>query len=173
MSLKFLAISGLMAFSSNFARASTGTEVAAQDPVSGTDTVHGCYSNIDNLVFNQTYEFNTQGACAGFCRAMGKYVGATSSRDCYCGDEYPALNTLVSDDECTEPCPGYGQQACGGIDTYTVYNTGVKVSVANSANITDTSSTATSAAATSTQAVSTSAGLSSLVAMTDFFIHLN
>lgn len=160
MSLKLYAVSGLMAFA-NLARA-TGTEVAAQTPVTGTDTVHGCYSNIDNLTFNGTYEFNTQGACAGYCRDLGKYVGAALSKDCYCGDEYPPLNTLVSDDQCTEPCPGYDQQACGGIDTWTVYNTGVRVSVANAANITDTSSTTSSAAAdaTSSQSVSTSAGLS-------------
>jgi cell wall integrity and stress response component len=172
MSLRLLAISGLLAFSNLVHAASTATEVAAEDPVSGTDTVHGCYSNIDNLVFNQTYEFNSQGACAGFCRDMGKYVGATQAKDCYCGDEYPALNTLASDDECTEPCPGYGTQACGGIDTWTVYNTGVRVSVANAANITDTSSTASSAstAAATSQAVVTSAGRFSLVSTRQFVI---
>lgn len=161
MSLKYMAVSGLLALFSIVCAASEGTEVAAEDPISGTDTVHGCYGNIDNLTLNGTSEFNTQGLCAGNCRTMGKYVGAALAKDCYCGDEYPPLNTMVSDDECTEPCPGFGTEACGGIDTWTVYNTGVRVSVANAANISDTSSSASSAAAAaSTQAVvQTSAGV--------------
>lgn len=161
MSIKYIALSGLLAFCNVRA---TGTEKSAQSPVSGTDTVHGCYSNIDNLVFNQTSEFNTQGLCAGFCRSMGKYVGASQAKDCYCGEEYPALNTLTSDSDCTEPCPGYDTEACGGIDTWTVYNTGVRVSVANAANISDSSSSTSTPSATSTQAVvQTSAGRSTAI----------
>jgi cell wall integrity and stress response component len=163
MSLKLFAVSSLLAFSRLVLATGEGTEVAAESPISGTDTVHGCYSYVDNLTLNSTNEFNSQGACATICRDLGKYVGATQAEDCYCGDEYPPLNTLVDDDECTEPCPGYGTEACGGIDTWTVYNTGVRVSVANEANITDTSSTSASssvAASTTSQAVSTSAGMS-------------
>jgi hypothetical protein len=114
----------------------TATEVAASEPMAGTDTVHGCYSSLGNLVFNQTYSYNSQGACADFCRGLGKPVAASQAKDCYCGTEYPAKNTLVADSECSEPCPGFSSQACGGVDTWTVYNTGVKVSVADSANTT-------------------------------------
>jgi cell wall integrity and stress response component len=160
MSIRLFTVSALMA-AVRLASASTGTEVAASDPITGTDTVHGCYSDLGNLVFNQTYLYNSQGACAGFCRDMGKYVGASQAKDCYCGDKYPAKNTLVDDSECTEPCPGFGSQACGGVDTWTVYNTGVRVSVADEANTTSTSSTATSGAdATSSQSVVTVSGMS-------------
>ncbi|KAI0123764.1 hypothetical protein BJ170DRAFT_598964 [Xylariales sp. AK1849] len=151
MSLRTLAISAVLAGCRLVSATDAAEEQPVTSPVLGTDTVHGCYSSIGNLVFNQTDNFNTQGACAGYCRDMGKTVGASQSEDCYCGDKYPALNTLVADSECGEPCPGFGDQACGGLDTYTVYNTGVKVQVANEANVTDsTSSTSTSAAAEAT-----------------------
>ncbi|KAH6653237.1 hypothetical protein BKA67DRAFT_536924 [Truncatella angustata] len=164
MSLKLVTLSGLLAFSKLVLATGAATEVAASAPTSGTDTVHGCYSNIDGLTFNGTYEFNAQGKCAGYCRDLGLYVGASNAQDCYCGSEYPALNTLVDDSECTEPCPGFGQEACGGADTYTVYNTGVRVTVKNADNITDTSSSSSSSSTaasstTSKAAVSTSAGV--------------
>ncbi|KAK9418283.1 hypothetical protein SUNI508_08244 [Seiridium unicorne] len=162
MSLKLFAVAGLMAFSRLALAVSEGTEKGAEEPISGTDTVHGCYSNVDNLTLNSTNEFNSQGACAKICRALNMNVGASQAKDCYCGDEYPPLNTLVDDSECTEPCPGYGDDACGGIDTWTVYNIGVRVSVANEPNITESStssSTSPTAQSTTSQAVVTSAGV--------------
>jgi cell wall integrity and stress response component len=160
MSLRFIALTGLLALT-NVVRATT-TEVAAEDPVKGTDTVHGCYGNVDNLTLNSTNEFNTQGLCSTACRGMSKAVGAAYSSDCYCGDEYPPLNTLLDDSECTEPCPGYDTQACGGINAWTVYNTGEKVSVASADNITESSSSS-SASSTTSQAVMTSAGMFKVV----------
>ncbi|KAI0149358.1 hypothetical protein BJ166DRAFT_61387 [Pestalotiopsis sp. NC0098] len=158
MSLRFIALSGLLAFSNLVRADDQGVEVAAESPVKGTDTVHGCYGNVDNLVLNGTDEFNTQGSCSTACRGMSKAVGASYSSDCYCGDEYPPLNTLLDDSDCNEPCPGYGTEACGGINAWTVYNTGEKVSVANTDNITESSSSS-SASSTTSQAVMTSAGV--------------
>lgn len=120
--------------------AADATETPAQNPVLGTDTVHGCYSSMGSLVFNQSTTFNTQGLCTAYCRDMGSSVAAAQSKDCYCGDKYPPKNTLVDDSECTEPCPGYDTQVCGGYDTWTVYNTGVRISVSDEANTSDTSS---------------------------------
>ncbi|ORY60847.1 uncharacterized protein BCR38DRAFT_348970 [Pseudomassariella vexata] len=151
MSLRLRLLSTLLVAFNPVWATGAGEEVAATDPILGTDTVHGCYSSLGSLVKNATIEFNSQGSCAEACRSMGKYVGASNANDCYCGDKYPPLNTLVDDSECTEPCPGFGAQACGGIDTYTVYNTGVKVSVADSANLT-TSSSSSSVGTTSTTA---------------------
>ncbi|KAI0122429.1 hypothetical protein F4814DRAFT_446364 [Daldinia grandis] len=101
----------------------------ATSPIPGTDTVHGCYKSLGTLKHEQTIKFNSQGACTVLCRDKGSLVAATNTEECYCGDQYPSKGDLVDDDQCTEPCPGFGSQACGGLDTYTVYNTGKKVSV--------------------------------------------
>ncbi|KAI1871553.1 uncharacterized protein JN550_004547 [Neoarthrinium moseri] len=157
MSLRLFTVSALLAVSS---LVSATKEVAASEPKVGTDTVHGCYSSLGNLVLNATSKFNTQGLCATACRGMDKVVGASFSESCYCGDKYPPKNTLVDDSECTEPCPGFGDEACGGLDTFTVYNTGVRVSVADEANTTDSSATASSGPdATSSQSVATVSGV--------------
>lgn len=116
---------------------SDATEVAAQTPVLGIDTVHGCYSSVGELKLNETNSFNTQGSCASACREAGAYVGATKSNACYCGDKYPPASTFVDDSLCNVPCPGYDALACGGTKAYTVLNIGLKVDVENS---TDSSS---------------------------------
>lgn len=115
-----------------FAKSSAVTEAQAEDPVLGTETVHGCYSSVGSLTLNRTNEFNTEGSCATACRGGGFAVAASQAMDCYCGAEYPAENTLVDDAECNEPCPGYPNESCGGIDAYTVYNTGLVLHVASS-----------------------------------------
>jgi cell wall integrity and stress response component len=160
MSLRLFALSAILA-SSVFA--STTLEVAATDPVLGTDTVHGCYSSIGELTLNSTNSYNSQGSCNLACRSLGKKVGATQASDCYCGDKYPAANTLVDDTDCSEPCPGYDTQACGGLDTYTVYNTGEQVDVGTEANV--TSSTATTASATAVAESTSSVSLSTNAGM--------
>jgi len=135
------------------ATATEGVEKPSATPISGTDTVHGCYTSLGDMVLNVTDNFNTQGSCNIACRGMGKSVGASQQKKCYCGDDYPPLNTLTNDAACGEPCPGYGPDACGGLNTYTVYNTGLNVQVADSANVTTSSTTVGSDAdATSTQA---------------------
>lgn len=164
MSLRLFAISALLALAP-VVRAATGVEQTATTPILGTDTVHGCYSSLGELKLNGTDEFNSQGACAGACRTRNKNVAASNAKDCYCGDKYPPKNTLVDDSECTEPCPGYDAQACGGLNTYTVYNTGVKVSVADSDPV-SSSSSASSSTATDTGAASSTRTSSSSAAVT-------
>lgn len=115
-----------------FAKSSAVTEMQAEDPVLGTETVHGCYSSVGSLKLNGTDEFNTEGSCATACRGGGFAVAASQEMDCYCGAEYPAENTLVDDAECNEPCPGYPNESCGGLHAFTVYNTGIVLHVASS-----------------------------------------
>ncbi|KAI2635651.1 hypothetical protein GGS26DRAFT_589322 [Hypomontagnella submonticulosa] len=126
MSVRQFTIAAVLAFAS----LSTATkEKAAQDPVAGTDTVHGCYKSVGTMKYMGPIDFNTQGLCVRLCLKNEKVVGASNSNDCWCGDEYPNKADLVDDKQCTEPCPGFGDEACGGLDTYTVYNTGKRVSV--------------------------------------------
>ncbi|KAF3010190.1 hypothetical protein E8E14_009800 [Neopestalotiopsis sp. 37M] len=134
-------------------------QAAAEDPVKGVETIHGCYSSIGELTLNGTNEFNTEGLCSTTCAGAGFAVGASYSSDCYCGDKYPAESTLVDDSECNEPCPGYDTQACGGPHAYTVYNTGLKVSVGSSddSSSSSASSSASTAAATGVSTASSAA----------------
>ncbi|KKY33527.1 putative wsc domain containing protein [Diaporthe ampelina] len=125
---------------------SANLEEPSAAPTLGAQVVQGCFSSWGNLIFNSTPDFNTKSACAyDLCYAGGFKVAATSGgNQCYCGNEYPPKSTIVDDSNCDVPCPGYGVQACGGIDYYTVYNTGIKLSIAYSTE-NDTSSASGSA----------------------------
>ena len=98
------------------------------------------------MVLNGTVDFNTQGKCNEICRALNKLTAASYATDCYCGDKYPPLNTILADDKCDEPCPGFGTEACGGLNAFTIYNTGVRVSVADDANSTSSSTSSVESA---------------------------
>ncbi|KAI1504026.1 hypothetical protein F5X99DRAFT_406405 [Biscogniauxia marginata] len=140
-------------------------EVPSQAPVLNQDTVHGCYKSLGTLKLDSNPDFNSQGKCVGICKGKSKNVAATNSDACYCGDVYPNSNDVVDDSECTEPCPGFDTQACGGLNVYTVYNTGLRVSVgeadessssSSSSSSTSTSTSTTSAAATAGPVTQTS-----------------
>lgn len=96
----------------SFTLADDPTEKAPQKPISGTDTVHGCYGSLGTMTKLATIDFNTQGECTRRCRNENKVAAASNRKDCYCGDEYPNGADLVADDKCTEPCPGFGTDAC-------------------------------------------------------------
>lgn len=131
--------------------AASGIEEPSAAPTLGAQVVQGCFSSWGNLIFNSTPSFNSKSACAvDICYAGGFQVAATTGgNQCYCGNEYPPKDSLVDDDNCDVPCPGYGLQACGGIDFYTVYNTGIMLSVKFSPE-NDTASATPSVVASST-----------------------
>ena len=147
MSLKQFTVAAVLAFASV---ASAGLQPPPQDPARGSDKVRGCYASKGELTLVTLSDANSRGVCNEACRAKNKNVAATSLDDCFCGDKYPAKSTKVDDDKCGEPCPGYGLEACGGLDTFSVYNTGVRVSVGESAD--DTSSSSSSARPSTTSA---------------------
>ncbi|XXH01475.1 Histone acetyltransferase [Hypoxylon texense] len=151
MSFRRVAVAAVLAFASI---SSATKEKAAQDPISGTDTVHGCYKSYGQMKSQGEVPFNTQGKCTELCRNLTKVAAASNSHLCYCGDEYPAKADLVDDDQCTEPCPGFDTDACGGLDTYTVYNTGLRVTVGESQEASPSSSSTSSADATKTSSAS-------------------
>ncbi|RWA14466.1 hypothetical protein EKO27_g677 [Xylaria grammica] len=126
-----------------------GVEKAAEQAVYGSDTVAGCFSSLADMTLLTSNNFNSQGFCAPRCRDKGKPVGATYLKACYCGTKLPNSQSLLNDTKCNEPCPGYDPEACGGLNAYTVYNTGVQVQVAE-ADPDTTTSTTTAASSTST-----------------------
>ena len=148
MSLRRITIAAVLAFGSV---ASAGLQPPPEKPILGTDTVKGCYKSKGELTQMTEIgpgDFNSSGKCNELCRAKEKVVSATSADTCYCGDKYPPKSDLVEDEKCDEPCPGTDLEACGGLDTFSVYNTGKRVSVGESE---DTKSTSSSAAPTSTE----------------------
>ncbi|KAI1377928.1 hypothetical protein F4677DRAFT_443846 [Hypoxylon crocopeplum] len=149
MSLRRFAVAAVLAFASV---SSATKEKAPQTPISGTDTVHGCYKSVGTMKSQGNIDFNTQGACNELCRNKKKVAGASNSHECFCGDEYPNKADLVDDDQCTEPCPGFGDDACGGLDTYTVYNTGLRVTVGEASEAGSSSTSSSGPAKTSSVA---------------------
>lgn len=146
--LRQLAFAAVLACGPLMAAAQTGVQQPIKNPVLGTDTVHGCYSSKGSLDDGRTIEFNSQGECNKVCRdQLKKAVAATYANTCFCGDEYPNSSSLVAPNKCNEPCPGFGPHACGGLNTFTVYNTGFRVSVGESQA--DTTSSAAPTTATS------------------------
>ncbi|KAI8964169.1 hypothetical protein F5Y11DRAFT_112190 [Daldinia sp. FL1419] len=166
MSLRQFAVAAIMALGP-LANAKN-LQSPPQDPVLGTDTVHGCYKSFGTMKLDQSIAFNSQGACTTVCRDKGRLVAATNANDCYCGDQYPSKSDLVDDDKCTEPCPGFGTQACGGLDTYTVYNTGKRVAVGEApASSSSTSTASKTSSSISDVPASTSDPVETVTAPTD------
>ncbi|KAK9460774.1 uncharacterized protein V1516DRAFT_625579 [Lipomyces oligophaga] len=126
-------------------------------------TYVGCFSSAGSLVFNDTYEFQTDGYCQEQCAGIDSSVlGLIQGSTCYCGNAIPSGQ--VSDDECDVGCYGYGINMCGGLTYYSVYLTGVgevenaaalESALAYSTTVT-ASSTALSATSSKTQTTTSS-----------------
>ncbi|KAJ0117375.1 hypothetical protein N8I77_006738 [Diaporthe amygdali] len=147
---------------------SSGIEEPSAAPTLGAQVVQGCFSSWGNLIFNSTPSFNSKSACAvDICYAGGFKVAATTGgNQCYCGNEYPPKDTVVDDSKCDTPCPGYGLQACGGIDFYTVYNTGIMLSVSYSADNDTSSASGTATPSVVASSTVVSGGQTSVVYVT-------
>jgi cell wall integrity and stress response component len=163
MAVKHFSIAAVLAAATLVS--SANLQPAREEPVLGSDKPAGCFSSIGELQLIQPQpDFNSRGKCNQICRELEKYVAGMYSDDCYCGDKYPPKSTLVDDEECNEPCPGINQEACGGLDTYSIYNTGQKVAVGSSEEKPSSSSSApqstNSPTGTSTNGPSPTAGSS-------------
>lgn len=111
MSLRQISTVAVLALAS-FTIAKKGVEVPAQQAVTGTDTVAGCFSSLGDMKVDSFSEYNAQGYCGPNCRNKSMPVGATYLKACYCGTKMPNKKTLLPDSKCNEPCPGYDIQAC-------------------------------------------------------------
>ncbi|KAI1264610.1 hypothetical protein F5Y18DRAFT_75070 [Xylariaceae sp. FL1019] len=165
-----MAVLTLSTLTSAATATSKGVELPSSAPELHVPTVHGCYSSLGLLKLNTTYIYNTQSWCTELCFNNTMPVAASYATSCYCGDKYPNEKFLVDDTKCNEPCPGFDEQACGGLDTYTVYNTGVVVGVdeyaVNAGEETTTSSVASSTTTSAAAHTATSATEDSQVTVT-------
>ncbi|GAB1317853.1 Cell wall integrity and stress response component 1 [Madurella fahalii] len=100
-------------------------------PTLSGSTVQGCFKSSGDLKFQTVIQWNSIGSCGNdICRAQGFPVGGTTSgNQCWCGQTYPPKRDEVDPDECNVGCTGFGEHACGGIDFWTIYNTGLALKV--------------------------------------------
>ncbi|KAK4217464.1 hypothetical protein QBC37DRAFT_396623 [Rhypophila decipiens] len=94
----------------------------------------GCYSSKGDLVFNGTTILQSKGFCVNFCvQTLEKPVAAMSGgNQCWCGDSYPPIESIVDDDNCNVGCISYPLEACGGVKFWSVFNTGITLDVDHS-----------------------------------------
>ncbi|KAK3900094.1 hypothetical protein C8A05DRAFT_36263 [Staphylotrichum tortipilum] len=94
-------------------------------------TSQGCYKSSGSLKYISSPQYNTIGSCGkDTCLQAGYAVGGTmGGNQCFCGNTYPPKSDLVDDSKCDVGCTGYGEVACGGLDYWSIYNTGKTLSV--------------------------------------------
>lgn len=113
-------------------RQAKGVQKPKELPKLNAQTNQGCYkSSGDMKLINGTVEYNSIGGCAkDICKPLGYAVaGSSMGAQCWCGNKYPAKTDLVDDKKCNVYCTGYDFDACGGEDTWSIYNTGKTLSV--------------------------------------------
>jgi len=128
-----------------------GTEVPIQSPTLNTATVQGCFKSAGNMTMVEVILYNSMSECGEKrCAKKGFAAGgSTGGNQCWCGHVYPPKSDLVDDKNCNVGCSGYGQDACGGLNFWTIYNTGLTLAVDSEES--KPSSSSTSATKTPTQ----------------------
>lgn len=83
-------------------------------PQRNASTAQGCFTSRGNLKYHSYEQYNSLAKCGhDVCAQEGYMVAASvNSYDCYCGNEYPPLDTQVDDSKCTAPCGGFPYEAC-------------------------------------------------------------
>lgn len=127
----FLAVTPERQHAEVAARYVKGVQQPIESPNLSGSTIQGCFKSSGKLKFMEIIEWNTIGSCGNdLCRAKGYEVGGTTGgNQCWCGHKYPPKDDLVDPKNCDAGCTGYGEHACGGIDFWTIYHTGITLSV--------------------------------------------
>ncbi|KAF5027052.1 hypothetical protein F66182_821 [Fusarium sp. NRRL 66182] len=102
----------------------------AKKPILNEVTSQGCFSSLPaSRVSSHRLLYNTVARCADFCQEQRRSVAMVEKELCRCADNYPSRSSLVDDDQCNYPCPGYSQEACGGEETsiVSVFNLGLEL----------------------------------------------
>jgi cell wall integrity and stress response component len=101
---------------SNTALIAAGMLAAASTVVAqefGVDVTKGCYSAVNEYVFNTTYIYNTDGYCQKRCAPLGyNAMATTKGTDCWCGQTIPDPSAKVDDALCSTKCAGFGDKTC-------------------------------------------------------------
>lgn len=108
----------------------SGQQHPIQQAVLNRISQQGCFSSVSNTtnLLEHTIE-NSWDYCSRRCKdEKHKPVALVYGSKCYCADTYPPMDTLVADDRCDDPCPGFSFYAYGSThkrEHYTVTNTGL------------------------------------------------
>jgi cell wall integrity and stress response component len=123
-----------------------GEQEKSETPKFDVATTNGCYKSPGEMKKQPRVKHMSELECGEvICGAAGFLAASTmGGADCYCGNTYPPEEDLVDDEKCNIPCTGYGQNACGGIGYWTVYNTGVELLVEHAKPKPKTSTSTTS-----------------------------
>lgn len=142
----------LLALAAAGVSASGSLQPPKTEPVKGQLTSQGCFDSLPAGASGEKLTFASSGTCAEKCAETKSLVVILQADKCYCTDTYPARSSRVDDDDqCDTPCPGYSLEACGGENTYSVYNAGVEVAVKyDDGDASSSSSSASSSASAST-----------------------
>lgn len=62
--------------------------------------------------------YQTNGLCQNFCVPGGYAYAITQSNNCWCSNYTPAKSVQVSTSKCSQGCPGYPDEKCGGDGVY-------------------------------------------------------
>ncbi|KAL1872025.1 hypothetical protein VTK73DRAFT_1693 [Phialemonium thermophilum] len=69
--------------------------------------------NTANMAANHSI-FQSDGLCHDFCLNDGFALAVIHGDSCWCSDYVPDKSTQVSVDQCSDPCPGFPSDVCGG-----------------------------------------------------------
>ncbi|KAG6039435.1 hypothetical protein E4U41_002642 [Claviceps citrina] len=130
-----------------------------QIPVSGISTASGCYGTYGNMTMHKPISADkmSTASCIIACRDDGFWLAAMHGGQCLCGFALPPKTDLVDDGLCNQPCPAYPPEACGGLDSYSIYNVGVQLQISRY----DPSSSSTTGGSKTSTTSSTTTGTSS------------
>lgn len=117
----------------------------------------GCYSDHSSSDFlGSKYQYQTYGYCQFNCTAYNyMYI---NEYNCYCTNNEPTHSAT----NCNIPCPGYGEDTCGGTDSYNYW-----LNELYTASSSSTSSSTVSSSATSSSSASKTNSASSTNTATD------
>ncbi|KAF4969062.1 hypothetical protein FSARC_3624 [Fusarium sarcochroum] len=130
-----------------------------QDPILNQMTSQGCWDSLPAekvKVYSGTYL--ASGYCGQLCKKKDFPVAILHLSTCYCANTYPPEGSLVDDAKCDWPCPGYANEACGGMDDFSsVLNTGLELAPDNDDESSAPSSKSSSDSTSTTSVLSDSA----------------
>ncbi|KAG5924656.1 hypothetical protein E4U42_004573 [Claviceps africana] len=111
--------------------AQTPKQPTLQIPVSGISTSSGCYSSYANMTMHKPISADrmSTASCIIACRDDGFWLAAMHGGQCLCGFALPPKKDLVDDSQCNQPCPAYPPEACGGLESYSIYNVGTQLQI--------------------------------------------
>ncbi|KAK3324614.1 hypothetical protein B0T19DRAFT_233735 [Cercophora scortea] len=108
-------------------------------------------ADMDPIVWN----WQSEGRCFGNCTDLGYALAVVQARNCWCTNLIPNTANQEKVSLCSDPCPGYPDDVCGGDGLYGYLDTGKKAAGTATPMSADTSSATAAPSSSPTAQVST------------------